>query len=671
MLRRTGTRPEVFDSQVLIEDSAFDSDYFRVTELPSVLTAGKNMMKLQPNLDLLAPGMRIFILVTDISGNPIYHHIYDYQDSGGRELIGIWIYPEIPPGLGKIEIRGVASLRLNNRPVPNFWLNKYNVRWVRDIVIEPARPNITPIIFRNVPGVKLTENIREYLTQTYTSGGTVTSSLGSLGNLTYNNPNGIATIVSDTPGSFTADMLGGLVVIPEPNSSLQQDGAFSLAAGETYNFSRYIVNVLNDSTIEVEPYNILVESNSGSTDPAQANLSSISQLASPTTFGPISNYTMSWQQNPTYVSGSQNSQSFASITLKNLDPMVGNVHSVKTFMKSAGYGTYQLVSEDVLQERNLLINVDSGLAYDPIGDFKNQDIINMYWTGSFTVGEGIDPAHGQPLHNDTFLMSAIKLGRANTLTDSSSYLKVTHKTPIEMYQDNEYNITFNIIGSKFSTDQDSCDIVMYVSSSDGTLPDTDSRKQGVKVLQLTSEENFTATVSQFTPVDVAGQPVSLIPQAVPLRGAGMNLPSPPYSTQTTEFVANTSNTIGDTTQGVDERQLSISFTPSKDTNGHLVFVVPADKGDWYISNIKIEGATDYGFTPNHTFVEAPIQTPQADDILDFKFEFYNANGEIANITLVTQSIDFAGSNLYISGNNNQLSGSVTIGNGLVLTGFSR
>ena len=90
MLRRTGTRPEVFDSQVLIEDSAFDSDYFRVTELPSVLTAGKNMMKLQPNLDLLAPGMRIFILVTDISGNPIYHHIYDYQDSGGRELIGIW-----------------------------------------------------------------------------------------------------------------------------------------------------------------------------------------------------------------------------------------------------------------------------------------------------------------------------------------------------------------------------------------------------------------------------------------------------------------------------------------------------------------------------------------------------------------------------------------------------
>ena len=68
-------------------------------------------------------------------------------------------------------------------------------------------------------------------------------------------------------------------------------------------------------------------------------------------------------------------------------------------------------------------------------------------------------------------------------------------------------------------------------------------------------------------------------------------------------------------------------------------------------------------------MEFPIQTAQADDVLDFKFEFYNTAGNIANITLVTQSMDFIGSNLFISGNNNVLSGSVNIGDGMLMQGF--
>ena len=55
--------------------------------------------------------------------------------------------------------------------------------------------------------------------------------------------------------------------------------------------------------------------------------------------------------------------------------------------------------------------------------------------------------------------------------------------------------------------------------------------------------------------------------------------------------------------------------------------------------------------------------------LCFKFEFYNSVDEIANISLTTQSLDFVGSNLFISGNNNVLSGSVTIGGGIVMQGF--
>ena len=71
----------------------------------------------------------------------------------------------------------------------------------------------------------------------------------------------------------------------------------------------------------------------------------------------------------------------------------------------------------------------------------------------------------------------------------------------------------------------------------------------------------------------------------------------------------------------------------------------------------------------NTFIEIPIDVPRAEDILDFKFEFYNEIGMQSNITLVTESVDFRGSNLYISGNDNQLSGSVIVGNGIIFEGF--
>ena len=95
-----------------------------------------------------------------------------------------------------------------------------------------------------------------------------------------------------------------------------------------------------------------------------------------------------------------------------------------------------------------------------------------------------------------------------------------------------------------------------------------------------------------------------------------------------------------------------------------------ESGDWYINDIRLQGAVDYQFTPNHTFVEVPIEAPRQDDILDFKFEFYNAAGEQANISLLTESINFSGSNLFISGNNNVLSGSVIIGDGFIMEGFT-
>jgi len=43
--------------------------------------------------------------------------------------------------------------------------------------------------------------------------------------------------------------------------------------------------------------------------------------------------------------------------------------------------------------------------------------------------------------------------------------------------------------------------------------------------------------------------------------------------------------------------------------------------------------------------------------------------EESNLALTVNSVDFSGSNLYIDGTNNQLPGTVNIGDGFILEGF--
>ena len=55
------------EGQYLIADTDPDSTYFEVSEVPDILTGGKNLFMLKGNRDLLAPGSIIEIEVTDLN----------------------------------------------------------------------------------------------------------------------------------------------------------------------------------------------------------------------------------------------------------------------------------------------------------------------------------------------------------------------------------------------------------------------------------------------------------------------------------------------------------------------------------------------------------------------------------------------------------------------------
>ena len=680
--RRVGKlRPE-FNQTMLINDNENNSQYFRVAAFPEELTSGKNSFKMYGDNTLLKPNSEIFIQITDVNGNPIYHHVNNYVDSTGRLLISVYIFPDTPPGIGVVQIIGVATKRPNGSLVPYSWRNKFNVKWTRNIFIEPERINKTPIVFKQIPGVTIKEYEREYLTQTYLTGESIATS--SVGSITYNYQGFGDALVTLTGGTFSQSMAGGILTVPAPSISLPT--GTSIVSGSDTVYSAYIDSVINSTTIKVAPYILNVE-NDQYASPSQVGgrgpivVSSFQSAFPVTNFGPESNYTIEYQQQATYATGSQNSQSFASITLKNIDPIAGNIHSIKTYMKSHGYQDFLPVGESILQERDLLVNLASDLAYDRMGDFKSQEIINNFWT-SESVGQ---PGHvPYSKHDDSQMISSVLISGSTTLSGSSNYpdltvsdpyIKFVSKTGIDLYKDNEYQIKFKVVCESDTPSQiSSSRMDVYISGShigkggrEGRFDDCidGSRNLGERLVKLETDNaapNLVTNVAQF--VNIA---------ALAASNAPVNIQSPTFSTTGNvtvgaTFQGNSSNFVSyNNLSSHDERAIELSFTPSLDTTAHLVFAVT--RGKWYISDIEIEGASDFGFTPNHTFLEIPIQTAQADDILDFKFEFYNANGDIANISLTTQSLSFVGSNTFISGDNNQLPGSITIGGGIVMQGF--
>ena len=73
--RRVGKLRSEFNQTVLINQTEFDSQYFRLDDIPTHLTSGKNIFKLYGNNQLLKAGTQIMIQVTDINGAPVYHHV--------------------------------------------------------------------------------------------------------------------------------------------------------------------------------------------------------------------------------------------------------------------------------------------------------------------------------------------------------------------------------------------------------------------------------------------------------------------------------------------------------------------------------------------------------------------------------------------------------------------
>lgn len=164
---------------VLVNDTQSDSKYFKITELPNTFTGGKNAFLIAGSVELV-PDTRIQIELKDSAGNIIYHEpgegaqnsgisgstnepiITEYYE-GVSKVVSVYIYPDTAYGPCTLTILGELSEYEDGNgilsPVPLDWENKYNVKWQRQIDVNPSLANTTKIRFYKRPLVKIDELI--------------------------------------------------------------------------------------------------------------------------------------------------------------------------------------------------------------------------------------------------------------------------------------------------------------------------------------------------------------------------------------------------------------------------------------------------------------------------------------------------------------------------------
>lgn len=159
---------------VLVNDTQIDSKYFKITELPDTFTGGKNAFLIAGS-EYLVPDTKIQIELKDSAGNVIYHEpgegmisssvdgtgfITEYYE-GVSKVVAVYVYPDTAYGPCTLTILGELSEYEDANgiltPVPLDWENKYNVKWQKQIDVNPSLANTTKIRFYKRPTVTISE----------------------------------------------------------------------------------------------------------------------------------------------------------------------------------------------------------------------------------------------------------------------------------------------------------------------------------------------------------------------------------------------------------------------------------------------------------------------------------------------------------------------------------
>jgi hypothetical protein len=413
-------------------------NYFQISEFPNKLTAGKNLFKLRGHPTNLKIGGYLNVEVLDYNGDPIYHEIVNYIDEDKSRVIAIYIYENTSPG------DCVVTLTAEAINVPQEWQGRANIKWSRQVPVNPSISNDSEIIFETDPTILITEQVGTQLARTYLNDEQFPIySTGTIKYYLYNNQPAIEL----TNGNFIADMSTGTITVSTPQNATPTP----IYTPSTTAYSSTIKKILSPSLALLDSEYTVYSSQSISAH----TYSSFTD----------SSFSLAYQASPTYTP-TENSESFALIQISGLQPATGDVSRIKTFMSNNGQvGTWELINDIELVETEIFVANTASLYPDTsIGIFVTQSTIDTYWEAH--TYQGLSETTAPTLTWTTASISnAMSIVSATNITATNAVHAVQIKDEFKgiFVKNSSYKITLDALGTK--TGNINAKLSLYLSGS--------------------------------------------------------------------------------------------------------------------------------------------------------------------------------------------------------------
>ena len=598
---------------VLIEDTSLDSEYFKVSQFPTGFSGGRNGFLLA-GTPFLVPNSRILVEVVNFDGETIYQEPVKNYTEGNSKLISFEIYENTPPGLYKVILLGQARVFKNGSAVPNDWNEKYNVRWARDIIVEPQRRNTSPLRFKKQPRIFLEEEkIISIPSTTYVTEVDNSSEIS----LT-------AKYESTLPYGYNVKLLSQSTFLKTP-----EDFKNSFQGVITGSVTASVNGKLYTSEVNLPLHKIINNTTAESTGSLVALdgiietfiLKSGSYIyQSPQT---ATQYviTSSVRLEYSYVSYDENTildtGSYAKLRIVDLGTSTGEVYKTEISYKVPGTSAeYISVSVPKINVPELLISAS--------------DIGDEYWIGTFISGGLRDGAHNTETHwysqpmpastsNDEYALQNIPStyftasnGYALSLESSKIINGIQPVVPVTSSMGIN-SIPAYVFGTK--------DSYTLFASTEYTLRFTALFSAYTGSVKLTNTENSEVYVYLVsTPTD----------RVLETNGLGQLI---------------TKIKINNGTEQQYFEEVLVNFNPNVLDSGNIALRVIATNGFWQFSNISIKPAEEFAFNPDETNIIVPNYIDG--QTISYAARFFDINGNSTKIEVESTPITFVGPRKYV------------------------
>tara|TARA_B100001564_G_C20669433_1_gene685403 strand:- start:777 stop:7271 length:6495 start_codon:yes stop_codon:yes gene_type:complete len=599
IIKKYGTLHKLKKKQPFLLDRNPASDYFNITEFPETMGGGKNGFLIEGS-PLLKSSTKLKIDIVDVNGDAVY---FEPATSNGKTfydgtsaVVSVWVYDDTPIGIGEITIMGELTEYIDERgirrPIPDKWVDTYNVKWTRRFKINPTLPNKEKVRFFKKPKVTINEIVKQ-------------------------------VYVKEIPSITQTGSVDGFAGAPEEGQDLS-----TWTAGTFYKIKLDTDNPSQPGFTQSMDENII-------SIPSLGYNPTIKEVVTPTDLlvdipyadkGLVSNfqdapYSVTFEATEDQVLGETSlTGSFADIKITDLKTFTGDVARVKIFRKSRNeLGDFQFVQETKLESAELLRNVTN--TSDTIIEFGN---LNSFNVANFFVSHSSDiQLNNDKLINSMFLETdgLIHTSESIDFVSGSEYT-LSYKVRKNGFSETD-KLYFSISGS--STSQ-SIDIV---SASDASEFGSNGYNQS-----KTITKNFVSTVSGSANLNIQADN----PTANEFHIANLSL----KSAEQTSFSPDEFNTIIDIPRKGVAEQFDFKFEFYDINNNFIPITVTGTKNFTGGNTSEISKLTKFlNFESNKTafrFTTGSFGSPE-NQSLGFKTQFNLLTG---SVTYLSSAFDTEG-----------------------------